>query len=219
MPLLAIQPLLLSDERQDTVLPRRIDLAVVNSADAQETTGARPAVPAPSSPFIQYSPLAQLQHSLFEVLFGDPASGNSYGWGYNGESGGWITEKVDFSRFAGKKLYVRFEYVTDAAVNGEGFYLDDVEIPEINYQTDFESDNGGWEAEGFVRIYNRLPQSFILSTISEGDETVVNRYQMNAGESLEIPINIGDEIDNVILVISGTTRYTRTPANYTYSIE
>ena len=30
-------------------------------------------------------------------------SGNSYGWGYNANSGGWIDEQVDLSDYAGKE--------------------------------------------------------------------------------------------------------------------
>ncbi|MGZ6347735.1 MAG: hypothetical protein ACXWNC_09250, partial [Anaerolineales bacterium] len=60
-------------------------------------------------------------------------SGNAYGCGYTAKSGGgdtaqWINETVDLSQYAGKKVQLRFEYVTDAAVNGEGFLLDDVSI-------------------------------------------------------------------------------------------
>lgn len=98
----------------------------------------------------------------------DP-SGNSFGWGYNGVSGGWIQESVDLSQFAGQKISLRFEYVTDAAVNGEGFLLDDLVIPEIGYRTDFEADDGGWQAAGFVRIQNSLPQTFRLALILKGD--------------------------------------------------
>ena len=47
-------------------------------------------------------------------------------------------EEVDLSQFAGQKVQIRFEYITDAAVNGEGFLLDDVQIDAINYQEDFE---------------------------------------------------------------------------------
>ena len=36
-------------------------------------------------------------------------------------------EEVDLSQFAGKKVQIRFEYITDAAINGEGFLLDDVQ--------------------------------------------------------------------------------------------
>ncbi len=67
----------------------------------------------------------------------DP-SGNSFGCGYNATTSSWIEETVDLSQFAGKEVQLRFEYITDAAVNGEGMMLDDVSIPAIDYFTDFE---------------------------------------------------------------------------------
>src|SRR5450759_1437998 len=42
----------------------------------------------------------------------DNPSGNSYGWGYNGKSSGWIQENVDLSQFAGKVVSLRFESVS-----------------------------------------------------------------------------------------------------------
>jgi immune inhibitor A len=148
-------------------------------------------------------------------------TGNSYGWGYNGLSGGgpkWIYEFVDISRYAGKEVYLRFEYVTDAAVHGEGFLLDDVGIPEIGYFTDFEEDDGGWMAEGFVRIQNVLPQTYGLALISMGDSITVEKIEVTEDVSAEIPFQIGGEVEEVILVVSGTTRYTRQPAPYRFSI-
>ncbi len=150
----------------------------------------------------------------------DP-SGNSYGWGYNGLSGGdgrWIEETVDLSNYVGKKVYLRFEYVTDAAVNGEGFLLDDVAIPEIGYFSDFEADAGGWEAAGFVRVRNLLPQTFRLALIRMGDTPQVEYIDLNEDVSAEIPITIGGEVDEVVLVVTGTTRYTRQKAAYRFEI-
>jgi immune inhibitor A len=149
-------------------------------------------------------------------------AGNSYGWGYNGVSGGgpkWIHEIVDVSRYAGKEVYLRFEYVTDAAVHGEGFLLDDVGIPEIGYFTDFEADDGGWEAEGFVRIQNILPQTYGLALISMGDLISVERIEIAEDVSVQIPLRIGEDVDEVILIVSGTTRHTRQPAPYRFSIQ
>src|SRR6185295_1606245 len=85
----------------------------------------------------------------------DP-SGNSYGWGYNGQTNGWNTEEVDLSEFAGQKVQIRFEYVTDAALNGEGFLLDDVQVDAAGYSSDFEADGAGWIPSGFVRVENVL---------------------------------------------------------------
>jgi immune inhibitor A len=143
----------------------------------------------------------------------DP-SGNSYGWGYNGLSGDWVLETVDISQFAGKQVQLRFEYITDAAVNGEGFLLDDVSIPEIDYFTDFETDDDGWEADGFVRIQNRLPQTYRISLIEIGRNTVVETIDVAAGESIDLQLDSGE----VVLVVSGTTRFTRQPAEYRFRL-
>jgi immune inhibitor A len=145
-------------------------------------------------------------------------SGNSYGWAYNGKSNGWIRETVDLSQFAGQEVLLRFEYVTDAAVHGEGFLLDDISIPAIDYFTDFESNDGGWEAAGFARIQNQLPQTFRLSLIYKGEDTHIEKLELSADQILEIPISIGGDVSEVILVVSGTTRFTREVGVYSVQI-
>jgi hypothetical protein len=148
----------------------------------------------------------------------DP-SGNSYGWGYNGLSGGnssWIQEEIDLSPFAGQEVQIRFEYVTDAAVNGEGLLLDDIAIPEIGYFNDFERDTDDWVAAGFVRIQNILPQTYRLALISIGSETTVDYITLTPDNVAQIPVSIGGDVDEVVLVVTGTTRYTRQPAAYRF---
>jgi hypothetical protein len=147
----------------------------------------------------------------------DP-SGNSYGWGWNGQTNGWVTEEVDLSQFAGQTVQVRFEYITDAALNGEGFLLDDVRIDAINYQEDFESGDGGWEAAGFVRVENTLPQTYRLTLITKGDTTTVTHIPLNADQTAEIPLSLASG-DEAVLVVTGTTRFTRLPAAYQIEIE
>ena len=73
-------------------------------------------------------------------------SGNSYGCGWNGSSQGWIPESVDLSQFAGSVVKVRFDYVTDAAVNGNGMALDDFRMDAVGYTSDLETDKGGGRA-------------------------------------------------------------------------
>lgn len=146
-------------------------------------------------------------------------SGNSYGCGYNGETDIWKEEQVDLSSFAGKKVQVRFEYVTDAAVNGEGFMLDDVSIPEINYSTDFESDDGGWQAAGFVRVENALPQTYGLSLILFGDKTTVQDITLNPDQTADIELDLSGDVHDAVLIVSGTTRFTRITTNYNIEIK
>jgi len=147
----------------------------------------------------------------------DP-SGNSYGWAYNHVTDGWIQEDIDLSRYAGKKVFIRFEYVTDAAVNGEGMLIDDISVKAVDYFTDFEADDGGWEAEGFVRVQNALPQTFRLALIKEGTKTTVEMLEVSEDQTAEFPISIGGDVDSITLVVSGTTRFTREAGNYMIEI-
>lgn len=148
----------------------------------------------------------------------DDPSGNSYGWAYNDVTNGWIQEEIDLSAYAGKEVQIRFEYVTDAAVNGEGMLIDDIRIDAIDYFTDFEEDNGGWEAAGFVRVQNILPQTFEIALITErGSDTTVEYIELT-NQTADIPLSLNSG-EKAILVVTGTTRFTRELANYSIDIK
>jgi immune inhibitor A len=100
--------------------------------------------------------------------------GNAYGPGYSGFSGaeerssagaGWVEERYDLSSYGGQPVLVRFEYVTDEAVNGPGLCIDDIRIPELGYWHDAESGDDGWVAQGFVRCDNIVPQRYIVQLL------------------------------------------------------
>lgn len=149
---------------------------------------------------------------------GENPTGNSFGWGYNGQSNGWIQEHIDLSQYSGKNIQIRFEYVTDGAVNGEGFLLDDISIPQINYSTDFELDSGGWIEEGFARIQNMLPQTYQVSVIYKENPVRIQKYEVKPGEKLDLPLHLAGESNPVVLVVSGTSRFTYQTGNYTLRI-
>lgn len=150
---------------------------------------------------------------------GDDPSGNSHGWAYNGTTNGWMQESVDLSAYAGKQVQVRFEYVTDAAVNGEGMLIDDIRVDAVGYSSDYESDDGGWEADGFVRVQNVLPQTFRVALILKGSNgTTVEKLTLSDDQTAEIPLSLGGDVDEAILVVTGTTRFTRELASYSIEI-
>ncbi|MBN1537115.1 MAG: immune inhibitor A [Anaerolineales bacterium] len=170
---------------------------------------------------------ASLDGERWEILHtpsgtADDPTGANYSWGYNGLSGrgdqaSWIQESVDLSQFAGQHVQIRFEYITDAGVNGEGFLIDDISVPQVDYATDFENDSGGWEAAGFVRIQNALPQTFRLALIEKGNATEVTYISLSEENEADIPLSIGGDVDEAILVVTGTTRYTRQKAGYQFN--
>ena len=145
--------------------------------------------------------------------------GQNYGFGYTGLSGGrpeWILESVNLSEYAGQEVLIRFEYVTDSAVNGEGLLLDNISIDELDYFADFEQGDGGWLADGFARVQNVLPQTFHLALITFGDETGVQIIRVPETNRVDIPLDF-NRLDEAVLVVMGTTRFTRQPAAYSFS--
>jgi hypothetical protein len=145
-------------------------------------------------------------------------TGNNYGWGYTGESlrGLWIQEQVDLSEYVGSKVLLRFEYITDGAVFGEGVLIDEVSLPQLGYFGDFEQDEGGWEAQGFVRVSNQLPQTFQVALVELGERPSVGRVPLDSANVADVELDLGRD-EQAVLVVIGTTRFTRQPANYTLS--
>ncbi len=142
---------------------------------------------------------------------------NAYGPGYTGSSDGWLAESVSLDAYAGQEILLRFALITDEAVTQPGMVIDDVSIPEIGYTTDFEADAGGWQAEGWVRIDNVLPQQAWVQVVQQTGDTVdITRWLAPTTESLSLPINPGTE--QVLLAISPFAPLTTIAMPYTLNI-
>ncbi|HVO43382.1 MAG TPA: hypothetical protein VMT34_12195, partial [Aggregatilineales bacterium] len=95
-----------------------------------------------------------------------PGHNNRFGPGFTGYSGhgkdrnsaAWRQESIDLTPYAGKRIQIRFEYLTDDEGTDDGVLVDDISIPEIRYSTDAEGGDEGWVAEGWTRIENVMPQ-------------------------------------------------------------
>ena len=87
---------------------------------------------------------------------------------FTGYSYGWYQEMMDLSMFAGCEIELFFTYWTDPFTEELGWYIDDVEIPEISFSDDMESGlgswtvNAGWEyTDGIVQPWNDFEVNFI----------------------------------------------------------
>ena len=150
-------------------------------------------------------------------------NGNSFGWAYTGQSGGgnepeWIKEEVDLSDYAGQPVLIRFEYVTDDAVNRPGLVLDDVSIPEIGYSSDFEAAEENWISAGFVRHANVLPQGWLVQMILFGPETTVERLKLSQDQSGSLTVPLSRASDRAVITVSGLAPVTTEWASYSYEI-
>lgn len=123
----------------------------------------------------------------------DP-NGNNLGHGFTATSGGgtapiWVQQQADLSPFAGKRVQLRFEHVTDGAINKAGFALDDIEVPEIGYRDGAEGEQG-WDAKGFILSTNTIRERYLVQLIQFGAKPTVERHVVEDGK-LEIDVEAG----------------------------
>ncbi|MEW6233536.1 MAG: hypothetical protein AB1566_14655 [Chloroflexota bacterium] len=150
-------------------------------------------------------------------------NGNNLGHGYTGKSGGgekpeWVQEFIDLSPYAGKRIRLRFECVTDDAYNAPGFAVDDVSIPELNYTDDAEADNG-WESLGFLRSNNYVPQRFWVQVIKYGESVAVESVPLDGDQRGHLTVRgFGGQLKRAVLVVAPMAPVTTEPASYRYAI-
>ena len=148
----------------------------------------------------------------------DDPNGVNFGNGFTGVSDGWIQEKIDLTPYVGQQVQIRFEYLTDDGPVHAGFFLDDIEIPELNYHDDAESSKGGWAAHGFTRNTMVIPQEWLVQLIVQrDDQTTVEQLQLQPDNTGRWMVNLDLE-ETAILAVSGRTRVTTEAAGYWYRI-
>lgn len=152
-------------------------------------------------------------------------NGANWGNGYTGASGGgnhpiWVQEQVDLSSFIGKTIQIRFEEITDASVNLQGFAVDAIRIPELRFQDTLASDNG-WVSNGFVRSPNVLPEHFYIQVLLyHGTQFTVKEVaaDLASGQAtLTIP-KYGVSANRVVLIVSAYAAETTQLAQYQLDI-
>jgi len=133
---------------------------------------------------------------------------------YNGYSGELFEEKTyDLTPFVGNNVTIRFQYVTDFSVVYRGWYIDNIEIPEIGFSDDVESGPGGWTAMGwsifeFPRKRGVAPGALLWNV------KVLNRYGVGYESWIISGIeyatygpdgiaNTGDEADIISMSLGG----------------
>lgn len=151
----------------------------------------------------------------------DNPMGLNWGNGYTGISGGgvapvWTQERIDLTPYAGKKIQLRFEEVTDGAVHLQGFAIDQVRIPELHFQDDITTDNG-WVSAGFVRSNNILPEHYLVQAIVyTGSALTVQSMHVDlasAQGTLTVP-HYGGQVTRVVLIIAAYASATTLQAHY-----
>jgi len=96
--------------------------------------------------------------------------------------------------------------------------LDDIHLEALGYAADFEQDEAGWTAEGFVRLYNLLPQTYRVVFVyrAAGEVTEIPLDESQSG-SLQVHLEGGSQ--GGVLVVVATARHTWLSVPYQISLE
>ena len=150
-------------------------------------------------------------------------NGGNYGNGMTGISGGgkdpvWVGESADLSKWAGKKILLRFESISDDAVHLAGMTVDAISIPQLHFSDNVSTDNG-WQADGWIRSNNVLPQQYLV-------QAVVYKAGQTTPTITQVPVDLasgagtvtfpdfGGSVTRVLLAVSAMAPTTMTPARY-----
>ncbi|TYR75950.1 peptidase M6 [Rossellomorea vietnamensis] len=88
--------------------------------------------------------------------------------GFTGQSEDWQKESFDLSEYTGQKVHISFRYLTDWGTTNSGWFIDNIEIPEIGYAND------GSSAEEFLS-QNELLGKFVEYTVTFINERTVGK--------------------------------------------
>lgn len=144
-------------------------------------------------------------------------NGNNLGNGFTGASNDWITERFDLTRYAGRKVLLRLEYVTDDGYNAQGMVIDGVRIPEIGLSDDSES-SSGWTASGWIRSNNRLPARYRVLVVDADGEGGYTEAPVGADGKAAVSFQRGAG-EPPVIVVSAASETTTQPSSYRLEIQ
>jgi immune inhibitor A len=155
-------------------------------------------------------------------------NGGNYGNGMTGISGNgtaprWVNESADLSQWAGKKILLRFESITDDAVHFAGMTIDAVSIPQLHFADNISTDNG-WQANGWIHSNNVLPERYLVQAViyTSGKATPsIAQVPVDAATgiaSVTFP-GFGGSVTKVLLAVSALAPTTMTPAAYSLTAD
>ena len=145
--------------------------------------------------------------------------GVAFGPGYTGLSKGWQSEAIDLSEYAGQNIMVRFQYVTDDALNDMGMCLLEPEITGAGLSTD----DTEWQPDGFILVDNTVPQEFAVQVIQKGVTNQVVRMPLTYSPTGiwqgELTVDPYSGLERTVIAITAMAPATKVAAEYSLTVE
>ena len=133
----------------------------------------------------------------------------------------WQTYRADLSRYAGREIILRFEYISLPGHENPGLVLDNIAIPQLGYLDDAE-DDPDWTLAGWQQTDNRARQNFLLQVISTGGQSSPARVRQlitPRDEATSGTWHFTAQPNEVLaFIVAGLTDDTDEPARFDLSI-
>lgn len=198
--------------RSDTRLTRAFDLRAVDSATLEYDFWAYMARSNIGIVLVSVDGGATWERLETSEMNGE----NRYGKGYGDIMDDWQHESISLDAYTGKEILVRFQVIKPFA-DDFGLMIDNVAIPEIGYEDNFENGAGGWQAEGWIRIDNLLPQTMIIQVAQVKDHDVILSRWFTQGD-YTATLEVLPDADRVLLAISPSAPATVLPVRFELDI-
>ena len=143
---------------------------------------------------------------------------SAFGPGYTGSSDAWLQESISLQDWAGREVMLRFQYVTDAAINDHGLCVRNTALAGESGQPEPLE----WVPEGFVWTNNAVRQAYNVQVIYEGQDGAgnrVDRMQLDASNKGEIVISPHSADGRIIVAVQAMAPSTRMPGSYSLGLE
>lgn len=109
--------------------------------------------------------------------------------GFTGNVKEWGNETFDLSEYAGQNVLISFRYLTDWGYNDTGWFIDNIEIPEIGYTNDGSSIEGFKSQSEVLGQYVEYTVTFINETQAGSNNGSKTNYKIVTVE----PFNVTEE--------------------------
>jgi hypothetical protein len=144
-------------------------------------------------------------------------NGGSYGNGFTGASKGWKTESVDLSAYAGRRVQIRFQYITDDEYNGQGMVIRSIRVPEIGFRDRY----AGWASRGFIAVrQNDLVNTWHVQVIAyTGSGVKVSTFPLHHASGTLTVDPAHDGPQKLVLAVYSTAPKTTVSSEYQLSAD
>jgi hypothetical protein len=138
--------------------------------------------------------------------------------GYTGSSGGWASQTLDLSEFAGQQVMLRFEVAHDESKTSWGVALDNVRLGSAGQVETFDTEPVNWQSEGWAWVDGCLPQRTLIQVIGRvNGQNYALRILTDQSFSREFVLPAGSQGEKFI-AITPITPYTLHPLVYTLNV-